>query len=55
MGAMMGIFEGKKTNIEWAQEQMRAKTMSLSSEARGAFEGADWMDRCGAHVQEESA
>lgn len=51
MGAMMsgiGIFDGKKTNIEWAQEQMRAKTMSLSSEARGAFEGADWMDRCGA-------
>ena len=37
MGAMMsGIFDGKKTNIEWAQEQMRARwsTMSVTKASR---------------------
>ena len=38
----------KKTNIEWVQEQMRAKVANLSSESRGQVDAADWMDRCGA-------
>lgn len=50
MGAAMKLCIGKKTNIEWAQEQMRAKTSSLSSESRCAVERTDWIDRCGALV-----
>ena len=50
MGAAMKLCTGKKTNIEWAQEQMRAKTSSLSSESRCAVERTDWIDRCGALV-----
>lgn len=40
--------DAKKTNIEWVQEQMRAKVANLSSESRGHVDAADWMDRCGA-------
>lgn len=50
MGAAMKLCTGKKTNIEWVQEQMRAKVPNLSAEAGGAVERTDWIDRCGALV-----
>jgi len=46
----MKLCTGKKTNIEWVQEQMRAKVPNLSAEAGGAVERTDWIDRCGALV-----
>ena len=48
MEAAMKLYTGKKTNIEWVQEQMRVKTPNLSAEAGGSTERIDWMDRCGA-------